>query len=126
VLCDRPFLISLIKDNLKIGLVEDKAIFVRNHGKGDDRFRTVTEENDLNLLKFYKDSLPQPLSTRDNEKIQKFSTNSMLVMYAGLKNKKSTLIQFIKKGKELGVVKFKYLNKIGLANLFKIIFNKYI
>ena len=124
VFCDRPFLISLLKEKSEVGLIADKAIFVRDHGESDNRFSTITEAHALNLMSFYKNNLPQPLSASDTKKIQTFATNNLLGAYAGLKNKKMTFREFIAEGKKLGLINFKYINRIGAASLFKLVFGE--
>jgi len=122
VLCDRPFLISLIKDK-KVALIKNKAIFVRDHGEKDNRFSTVTEEHCLNLMNFYKKNLPNP-NSGDMKKLLFFSTNNLIGAYSGLTNKQMSLYQFIKKGKSLGIINLSYVRLIGLAGLVKLFLGK--
>lgn len=124
VFCDRPFLISLIKDDRRAGLIQDKAIFVHDHGESDTRFKNITEIHGFNLITYYKNNLPTPLSLSDIKKIQRFSTNGLISLYAGLQNKKINLYQLIQKGKKLGLINFRYINRIGIASLFKLCFGE--
>ncbi len=124
VFCDRPFLISLIKNDLRIALLEDKAIFVHDHGENDSRFDTIHEEHCLQLMTYYKNNLPTPISTSDVKKLQTFATNNLIGAYAGLKHKKMSFWQFIQRAKKLGLINFRYINRIGIASLFKLAFGE--
>lgn len=121
VLCDRPFLASLIENNLNASLLEDKGMFVRDHGEDDHRFDKVTEENCFNLMSFYKDNLPHPISTCDYKKLLTFSTNNLINAYSGLRNKKMKLNEFIKAGKMLDLINLKYINKIGVVGTIRLL-----
>ena len=123
VLCDRPFLASLIGNNF-VAIIEDKSVFVRDHGENDNRGKNTTEEHCFNMMNFYKDSLPKPISKNDYKKFIIFSTNNLLNTYRGIRNKKMGFCKFIKTGKNLGLIDLKYINKIGIFGMLKVIFGE--
>ncbi len=124
VLCDRPFLASLMENDMKMAIIEDRLIFVRDHGKNDVRFKSVDVEHCFNLMMFYKKSLPQPLNREDSKSFYSFSTNHLINAYVGLKNKEMSFLRFIKAGKESGLINLRYINKIGIVGILRVILGR--
>ena len=124
VLCDRPFLISLIGLDRKIALVDEKAMFTRDHGEHDGRFKNITEQDNFNLMEFYHDSLPKPLNKSDAKKLLSFSTNILIYTYASILGNKRSFRDFMRAGKELGLINLRYMNKVGIVGVAKLLFGE--
>ena len=122
VLCDRPFLISLIEQNQEIALINEKAIFTRDHGEHDNRFKNITEQDNFNLMEFYHDNLPKPLSKSDAKTFLSFSTNILLYTYPSILGNKGSFRDFMRSGKELGFINLRYINRVGIVGLSKVFF----
>jgi glycosyltransferase involved in cell wall biosynthesis len=124
VLCDRPFLTSLIGPNQKIALVNEEAIFTRDHGEHDGRFKNITEQDNFNLMEFYHDNLPKPLSKNDAKKLLSFSTNILIYTYPSIIGGKRSFPAFMRAGKELGLVNLRYINRVGIVGVAKLLFGE--
>ncbi len=124
VLCDRPFLTSLIENGLKAAIIEDKGIFVQIHEKNDNRAQMTTAGHIFNLMSFYKDNLPEPIGKFDYRKFITFSTNNLLNTYTTIQNNDMNFYMFIKKGMSLGLIDLRYINKVGILGILKYIFGQ--
>ena len=124
VLCDRPFLASLIGPDKKIALVNEKAIFTRDHGEHDGRFKNITEQDNFNLMEFYHDNLPKPLSKNDAKKLLSCSTNILIYTYPSIVGDKRSFPAFMRAGKELGLINLRYINKVGIVGVAKLVFGE--
>ena len=124
VLCDRPFLASLLDEGSSASIINDKLIFTRDHGNNDHRSDTVVADDCFNLMSFYKESLPKPISEKDYNDFLTFSTNNLIHTYNYIKTENISFYSFIKKGMQLDLIKFSHINRIGVAGLLKFIYNK--
>lgn len=124
VLCDRPFLYSLLKDDQYMALIESNAMFTMDHVENDNRGKNITEKNCFNMMNFYKENLPQPINKNDYKKFIIFSTNNLLNTFSGIRNKTMSFYKFINTGKNLGLINLRYINKIGIVGILKIIFGE--
>jgi glycosyltransferase involved in cell wall biosynthesis len=121
VLCDRPFITSLINQNQRVALIDEKVMFTRDHGINDGRFKNITQNDCFNLMKFYRNNLQQPLSIIDNKKFLIYSTNILIYTYESINVTKNTFLAFIREGKKLGLIDLRYINKIGIVGILKLI-----
>ncbi len=75
VYCDRPLLTNLIGDQ-SVALIEDRAMFTRDHGKNDGRFKNITEDDAFNLMDFYEKTCSHQMVIMLTVKTAKMQRNS--------------------------------------------------
>ncbi|MFA5934672.1 MAG: glycosyltransferase [Candidatus Paceibacterota bacterium] len=124
IFADRPFLVSLLKDGLRAGIILDKGMFVRDHGENDKRAQITTDKHAFNMMSLYKNNLPKPIDKTDYKNFITFSTNNLLNTYSSVQNKNTNFYKFIKEGIKLNLINFKYINKVGVLGILKSIFGK--
>jgi len=121
VFCDRPFLSSLI-GSATIILIDEPVMLTRDHGIDDTRFKNITEEDCFNLLNFYRENLPRPLSRSDSKKMLSYSTNFLMYTHPGIVGRKMSYGRFLRTGHELGLVRLRYVRILGIVGMLKAIF----
>jgi len=124
IFADRPFLVSLIKSDSKAAIIKDPGMFVCDHTENDKRAEITTSEHCFNMMNFYKENLPNPMIKDDYSKFITFSTNNLLNTYTSISIKNTNFYKFIKTGKKLGLINLRYINKIGIVGILKVIFGK--
>jgi glycosyltransferase involved in cell wall biosynthesis len=81
-LVDRPFLLSLLTRWTAALVVTPPLAWHRQHGgESDHRHLAMTAEHVLNLLQTYKDALPAPLSSEDEDLFHRYTGYCLLEMY---------------------------------------------
>ena len=123
VYCDRPLLTNLIGDQ-SMALIEDRAMFTRDHGKNDGRFKNVTENDAFNLMDFYEKNLLNSDNYNDVGKFLKYSTNFLLFTYPTIRHKTMSFGEYVRLAKKSGKLRFGYINKIGIMGLLRTFLNK--
>jgi glycosyltransferase involved in cell wall biosynthesis len=63
-LCDRPFLLHILKD-WSAALLREPLAFCRMHGPGDRRHDSLTEEQVLRFFQIYRAQFPRKLNPED-------------------------------------------------------------
>ena len=107
--CDRPFLISLIRDR-NVGIIEDELVNYRIHSNQDSQAAAIDKSECLfNLFIFYKENLPQPLSKNDKKLFYSFTTNN-IISDAGSCGGSVNFRSFLNEARRRKLLNFRFLS----------------
>ncbi len=122
-LCDKYFLISILKKNTSCaGYLTESGIFERDHSLDIDDVRGSNLREDHAISYFY--FLQQILLKQESKKIvSKKITNSLLLMYSSLPVK-STLVSFYKKQKPFHLITISHIRKLGVYAIITMHFSQ--
>lgn len=119
---DRPFVIDIAKKG-KCAVIKERLVNYRIHINQDSQSGAPAAERDclLNLFRFYRDNLPQPLKRQDKYLFYRFATNQMVLSGLGFANNFREYRDFLRLAKEKGLFDLKYLNIRGLYYFSKVL-----
>lgn len=122
---DRPYLIELSKKG-KVAVLKEKLVNYRLHKEQDSRSESL-DKNDyaFNLLLFYKENLPQPLSKKDKKLFHSFATNNLILAGFSFSKNWQEYKKFLEQAKNKNLFRLKYLNFRGVYYFLRGIKNLY-
>ena len=119
IMSDRPYLVELAMRG-PVAFIKNELMNYRIHLNQDSRTGVDTGiRQGVELMKFYKEQLPQPLSWRDKRLFYVCSTNNLLDSYLRLGEDRPTFRKYIRDMQENGIMSLWYLNRIGLRSIFR-------
>ncbi len=119
VACDRPFLLSLLKDSSRCAIFNAPFIFYRDHGYNDKRGKDLRYFHLFNLYEHYREYLTMD-DKNDRKIFFRNATNHLLYSYYNLGEKDISLSHFIREGRKKKIINLFYLNKIGFFALLSL------
>ena len=118
---DRPIMVEIAKKG-NSALIREKLVNYRIHSNQDSQSGFSSESKCLlNLYKYYRDNLPQPLRGADQRLFNRFSTNQIVLSGLGFSRNFKEYINFIEASKKEGLFSFRYLNIRGLYYFLRVL-----
>lgn len=123
VVCDRPFLLSLLGNFGRCAIFTQPFIFYRDHGYNDKRGADLRYYHLYNLYEFYQKYL-NPNDVHDRNIFFRNATNHLLYAYYNLGKKDISFFCFVNQGIKRKIINFFYLNRVGLFALVSLVIGR--
>lgn len=119
--CDRPYLVDVASRH-EACVIYDKLINYRMHPGQDSKAEARDKQGYIfELQKFYKETLPQPLSAANERLFYRTSTNSLVLTGAGFSDSFRDYLLFLKQATGQGLFDWRFLNFRGFYYALKVI-----
>ena len=119
-LCDRPFLLEILKE-WSGALLREPLAFCRRHDDGDDlRHQSLTDDQIVRFLSLYREPLPEPLSRRDRKLFYKYTGYWLFALHALIPpERRPPLRRFLLRAWREGIYAPQWLGRSGIRRLGK-------
>jgi glycosyltransferase involved in cell wall biosynthesis len=114
---DRPFLLSIL-DSWSAAVIREPVAWYRGHGESDDRHEGMSADNILELLKTYRESLPEKMHIRDEALFFPYSADWLMILYRLTpEQRKPSLPRFMFQAWRAGLYNPRWERRFGLSRL---------